>query len=117
MFELALNLGVHVPDAPDRWVEVNGVRAGCAAFAARARHEDVRALSLVDAWAGTRLDITVDRPAVLARAPIETVSLSERGAEKVFQGLGARFSFDVNLEPDVAVDGSLYAGATRSVAA
>ena len=101
VLEVALHLGVHVPDAPDRWVEVNGVRAACPAFSSRAQHTDVRGLSLVDRWEGVRLDVSIDRSARLAREPIETVSLSERGAEKVFQGLAARFSFDVKLSPDV----------------
>jgi alpha-amylase len=101
VFEVALHLGVHVPSAPDRFVEVNGARAQCPAFVSRAEHADVRLLSLVDAWEGTRLDISTDREARLVREPIETVSLSERGAERVFQGLAARFSFDVKLEPDV----------------
>jgi alpha-amylase/alpha-mannosidase (GH57 family) len=101
VLEVALHLGVHVPEAADRWVEVNGARSECPAFASRAQHRDVLALSLVDRWEGVRLDVAIDRPASLAREPIETVSLSERGAEKVFQGLAARFSFDVKLKPDV----------------
>jgi len=101
VLEVALHLGVHVPEASDRWIEVNGARARCPAFAARAKHESVRSLSLIDRWERTRLDIACDRPASVAREPIETVSLSERGAEKVFQGLAAYFSFDVNLAPDV----------------
>jgi alpha-amylase len=102
VLEVALHLGVHVPEAADRWVEVNGARAECPAFASRAQHRDVLGLSLVDRWDGVRLDVAIDRPASLSREPIETVSLSERGAEKVFQGLAARFSFDVKLRPDVA---------------
>ena len=95
--EVALNLGVHVPSAPDRFVMVNGKRADPPAFAATASHQSVRHLALVDAWEGTRLDVELDREASLERAPIETVSLSERGAERVFQGLEARFGFPVEL--------------------
>ena len=97
--DVTLNLGVHVPDAPDRFVLVNGARATPAAFAACGAHPGVRALALVDAWEGVRLTIALDREATLSRAPIETVSLSERGAERVFQGLEARFTFDVTLAP------------------
>src|SRR5262249_37158743 len=79
-------------------VVVNGERAEPAAFAACASHRSVRRLALVDAWDGARLDVEVDREASLERAPIETVSLSERGAERVFQGLEARFGFPVALE-------------------
>jgi hypothetical protein len=55
--------------------------------------------SYVDAWAGRRLDVATDRKAALERAPIETVSLSEAGAERVFQGIEARHAFAVALEP------------------
>jgi len=95
---VALNLGVHVPDAKDRYVLVNEKRATPAAFGACATHERVRSLALVDEWADARLDIATDRDATLARTPIETVSLSERGAERVFQGLEASFGFEVALQ-------------------
>jgi alpha-amylase len=94
-----LNLGLHVPQAEDRFVEVEGVRAKPPHFAARARHERVRRVAFVDGWADRRLEIALDREATLERAPIETVSLSEDGAERVFQGVEARFTFSVVLEP------------------
>jgi hypothetical protein len=34
------------------------------------------------------------------RAPIETVSLSEAGAERVFQGIGLRFAVDARVGAD-----------------
>ena len=55
----------------------------------------------MDRWAGLRIDLATDRPATLERAPIETVSLSEQGAERVFQGLELRHTFAVALEPGV----------------
>jgi hypothetical protein len=94
-----LNLGLHVAEAPDRFVEVEGERARPPHFAAVARHEAVSRVAFVDAWADRRLDIWVDHPATFGRAPIESVSLSEAGAERVFQGLEARFSMAVSLEP------------------
>lgn len=95
--EVTLNLGLHVPEAPDRWIEIDGAKATPPHFAAAACHEAVRRAAFVDAWAGRRLEIVVDRAAQLRRAPIETVSLSERGAEKVFQGLETCWTFDADL--------------------
>jgi len=92
-----LNLGLHVPQADDRWVEIDGRRAEPPHWAARARHERVGRAAFVDAFAGRRLEIEVDVPAALERAPIETVSSSEAGAERVFQGLETTWSFDVVL--------------------
>ncbi|MGH7730557.1 MAG: alpha-amylase/4-alpha-glucanotransferase domain-containing protein [Candidatus Eiseniibacteriota bacterium] len=93
-----VNLGLHVPEAADRWVEIEGERATPPHFAARARHPVVARASFVDAWADRRLDIWLDRKASLERAPIETVSLSEAGAERVFQGIELRYAFAVALE-------------------
>lgn len=94
-----LNLGLHVPEAPDRFVEVEGERAQPPHFAATARHEGVSRVAFVDAWADRRLDLWVDRRATLERAPIESVSLSEAGAERVFQGVEVRVGLAVALEP------------------
>jgi alpha-amylase len=95
-----LNLGLHVPRADDRWVEVDGRRADPSHFAARAAHDGVTRVAFLDGWADRRLEIHFDRPARLERAPIETVSLSEAGVERVFQGVEARLRVDVTLEPD-----------------
>jgi 4-alpha-glucanotransferase len=96
--EIELNLGLHVADAVDRYVEVEGERAVPPHFAARARHDAISRVAFVDEWAGRRLDLWMDRKCALERAPIETVSLSESGAERVFQGIELRAAFAVALE-------------------
>jgi 4-alpha-glucanotransferase len=97
--EVATNLGLHVRQADDRWVEVNGRREPPSHWGAVAEHAGATSAAFVDGWAGLRLEIDTDRPATLRRAPIETVSLSEAGAEAVFQGVEARFRFEVGLAP------------------
>jgi alpha-amylase len=96
--EIEMNLGLHVPQADDRFVEVDGTRADPPHFAARARHEAVARMAYVDLWAVRRLDVWFDRKCSVDRAPIETVSQSEAGAERVFQGIEVRHSFAVALE-------------------
>jgi hypothetical protein len=93
------NLGLHVRDAADRYVELAGRRAEPAPFGATASHEEVSSAAFVDAYADRRLEIAVDRPARLERAPIDTVSLSEGGAERVFQGVQLIWALPVTLEP------------------
>ena len=95
-----INLGLHVPQAEDRFVEVDGHRASPPHFAALARHQGVSRAAFVDGWADRRLEIAVEPAAALSRAPIETVSLSEGGAERVFQGIETRWSFELSLAPD-----------------
>jgi len=94
-----LNLGLHVPEADDRFVEVEGEPATPPHLGARARHDAVARSAFVDRWADRRLDVWTDRKATLDRAPIETVSQSEGGAERVFQGVEARYGFAVAIEP------------------
>lgn len=96
---VTLDLGLHVPRADDRWVEIEGERAEPAHWGASAQHENVSRAAFVDDWAGRRLDVRADRHGSLSRAPIETVSLSEEGAERVFQGIELVWRFDVALEP------------------
>ena len=87
-----------MPRADDRYVEIDGARPEAAHFSARARHDGVSRSAFVDRWAGWRIDLETDRPVTLERAPIETVSLSEQGAERVFQGLELRCTVPVALE-------------------
>ena len=96
---VTLDLGLHVPNAEDRWVEIEGQRADPPQWGARARHDQVGRAAFVDGWAGRRIELRADRRGGLTREPIETVSLSEEGAERVFQGLELVWSFDVTLEP------------------
>ena len=53
----------------------------------------------MDAWADRRLTLEVDPACRFERAPIETLSLSEGGAERVFQGVEVRYRFALRLEP------------------
>ena len=46
---------------------------------------DVRSVRLVDRWLGIETELTLEQPATVWRCPIETVSLSEGGLERVYQ--------------------------------
>jgi hypothetical protein len=99
VLEVEVNLGLHVARADDRFVIINGQRADPPHFAAAAHHGDVQSLEFVDLWLGRRLEIRCDPPWSVKRAPIETVSLSEAGVERVFQGVELRFTAAVVTEP------------------
>jgi alpha-amylase len=95
--EVTVNLGLHVFRADDRWVEIDGRRDDAAHWGAAEQRAGVRAAAFVDAWADRRLEIEIDRPADWSRAPIETISLSEAGAEAVFQGVEVGHRFEVEI--------------------
>ena len=100
-FAVTLNLGLHVPRADDRWVALDGQRADPPHWGAVARHPGVARASFVDAWAKRALTIRASEPVLLERSPIETVSLSEAGAERVFQGVETHWSLDADLAAGV----------------
>lgn len=58
--------------------------------------EGLTELALVDDYTGVRAEIRLDRPATLWRHPVHTVSLSEGGFEKIFQGSCLLFLFPMN---------------------
>ena len=97
--EVELNLGFHVPRARDRFVEVDGRPDDPPHFGAEAAREGVRTSAFVDGWADRRLTVALDHPCDFRRAPIETISLSEAGAERLFQGIEARYRLRFDLEP------------------
>lgn len=84
LFAPELNLTLLVGDAADRYYELaSGERH-------RLRHrgvfKGVRELSLVDAWAGFKVRLTLDQEAEVWCYPVETVSQSEDGFERTYQG-------------------------------
>ncbi len=48
---------------------------------------DVRRLTLEEGWSGIRAQLTIDPLAIVYIFPVETVSESEGGMERTFQGL------------------------------
>lgn len=86
--ELRLHLGLEVvlnllaPDAPDRYVEIAGQRhalrwAGAVAGSG---------LRLVDEWQKVAIDLEAPAAREFWVSPIETVSESEEGFERIYQG-------------------------------
>jgi len=72
---------------PDRYYEVEGVdgpqKGG---MLNHVEESSGRSIALVDEWLRVRLQLQLERPAVILRAPVETVSLSEDGFERNYQG-------------------------------
>ena len=58
-----------------------------------------RGLTLVDEWLGGEIGIHWAAPAQVGWAPVETVSLSEAGFERIYQGSAILLAWPVRLEP------------------
>jgi len=66
-------------------VEINGMQPGDASLFAVAEAEDVHEVRIVDAWLGLAARLALDPAARLWRCPVQTVSQSEEGYERVAQ--------------------------------
>ena len=73
-------------DAPDRYFRIPGRRLEDRRLASTGEEREVETLSLVDEWLGIEISMAFAPAAILWRFPIETVSNSESGFERVYQG-------------------------------
>jgi alpha-amylase len=81
---------------PDAWWEIAGTRTSHDAVGGAAA---VERLAQGNGWLATRVDTSVSPAADAWYAPIETVSNSEAGFERVYQGSALLLSWAVNLPP------------------
>jgi alpha-amylase len=78
------------------WWEVAGERSAHDAAGAAA---DVTSIGQGNSWLGLSVETAVSPPADAWRAPIETISNSEAGFERVYQGSALLLSWVVRLAP------------------
>ncbi len=103
-FGVEFNLTLLAGHAPDRYYTVNGRKPLDAFLCSVAQEEAVRKLQLTDEWQGFEITIRSREPATLWRFPIETVSQSEGGFEKIYQGSCLLLLWDIRLQPGAALD-------------
>jgi alpha-amylase len=88
-------------DAPDRYFEIPGRKiAGGKNLASRGVEEDVDRLRMVDEWLDLSLTIELTPGTAIWRYPIETVSNSDSGFERVYQGSALVAVRKLDLGPD-----------------
>jgi len=73
-------------NTPDRYYHVEGENLGSDnVLGSVGELADVRRFSLVEEWLGLSVHFSLEAPTTLWRSPIETVSNSESGFERVYQ--------------------------------
>ena len=102
-FGVEWNVGLLAGNAPDRYYEVGNRKLADRRLASKGKLENVKALALVDEWQNIRVDFEYEDPAKIWRFPVETVSLSEAGVERVFQSsvVFAHWQFLLNKEEQI----------------
>jgi alpha-amylase len=98
-FGIEFNINLLAGDAPDRYYDIRGHQIEDRRLASIGELEDVSEIQLVDEWVGMKVVLKTDRNCNLWRFPIETVSLSESGFERIFQGSCLLLYWPVDLEP------------------
>jgi hypothetical protein len=98
-FGVEFNINLLAGNAPDRYYLIPGHEPEDRRLASVGECFDVSEVRLVDEWVGMEVVLTVNKSCSLWRYPVETVSLSESGFERIFQGSCLLFYWPLELEP------------------
>jgi alpha-amylase len=98
-FGSEFNFSLLAGNAPDRYYEIPGHTLDKRNLASQGETNDVKQVSLVDEWLKLTVTLLFSQPAVLWRAPVETVSQSEAGFERVYQSSMVMPLWRISLPP------------------
>ncbi|NLI14668.1 MAG: DUF1926 domain-containing protein [candidate division Zixibacteria bacterium] len=96
---IELNWALLAGDAPDRYYYIDNVELTDRNLKSKGENQNVKTFGLVDEYHDLNIKITPSEPITLWRFPIETVSLSEGGFERVYQSSLTCPCFTVDLGP------------------
>jgi alpha-amylase len=94
-FGVQWNLALTAGNAPDRYLDL----VARPSLGSSGREPALSAVSLVDEWAGVEARLAWSPTTELAWGPVETVSVSEGGFERIYQGTALLLDWPVDLEP------------------
>lgn len=97
-FGIELNFGMLAGQAPDRYYVSKDYDLGKPYLNTHGELIDTTHLGIVDESIGTRIDIISNKNAHIWYFPIETISLSESGFERVYQSSNVVYIYDLTLE-------------------
>jgi alpha-amylase len=86
-------------DAPDRNYYVKGRTLEYSRLNSLGVEEGVRTAGMTDGWLQLDLIFELEEDAKFFRYPVETISQSEGGFERVYQGSCLMFGWEVSLNP------------------
>ena len=96
-FGVELVAGGMAGSAPDRYYLIDGKKPADGLLQSVGIEKDVAGFGVRDEWMGVKVAYTLDRKAELWRFPLETVSLSESGFERLYQGSVMVPSWNITL--------------------
>jgi alpha-amylase len=98
-FAVEFNINLLAGDAPDRYYQIPGAQLEDRRLISTGELEEASEVHLIDEWNEFEVILKTDRSCKLWRFPIETVSLSESGFERIYQGSCLLFYWPLALEP------------------
>jgi hypothetical protein len=98
-FGSEFNFSFLAGNAPDRYYHMPGHTLDKRNLASIGEINNVSTVSLVDEWLKLKLSLVFTQPAILWRAPVETVSQSEGGFERVYQSSLVMPIWRISLQP------------------
>jgi alpha-amylase len=101
------NFSLLAGDAHDRYYDIPGHILDRRNLASAGETNNVSRVSLVDEWLKLKLTLGFSQPAALWRAPVETVSQSEGGFERVYQSSLVMPLWRISLRPGSAWEASI----------
>jgi alpha-amylase len=98
-FAVEWNFCLLAGHAPDRYYLADGVKPAESHLASVGEIAEVGRMDLVDDFQGLTISIMIDPPTLWWRFPVETVSQSEYGVERVYQTSALVALWPISLEP------------------
>jgi len=98
-FGVEFNFSLLAGNAHDRYYDIPGHTLEKKNLASFGETNNVGQVSIVDEWMNIKLTLTFEEPAMLWRAPVETVSQSESGFERVYQSSLVMPVWRISLRP------------------
>jgi alpha-amylase len=99
VWAVEFNFTLLAGDAEDRFYDIPGHNLGDNRMNSEGELERVQSLALCDGWFKFQLQLQFSQPTTLWRFPVETISQSEAGFERTYQGSCLLPHWNVELAP------------------
>lgn len=110
-FGVENSFNFQAPHAEDRFITINGQRHDNSYLDSSGNYHEVKKYGMYDEYRRAKVELNVSRNGALYHHPLFTVSLSEGGFEKVYQGTTFLNIFDLELsESPIQLEFSLFCG-------
>ena len=87
-------------NSPDRYYQIPDAVLQDRTMVSKGETDNVNLIKIIDEWSGFAVSLELDKPALLWRFPIETVSQSESGMERTYQSSVVMPSWKLRLKPN-----------------